>query len=136
MSWKCPRCGRNFKVPNQSHSCEITNADHHFSGKDPVIREIFDKIIRALEGCGPLNINYVKHAIIVMAKSTFLAIKPRKTYVDIEFLLNVEINEFPIHKTFRVSKNKVAHFIKVESPDEIDDTVTLWLQKACRINRS
>jgi|WetSurMetagenome_2_1015567.scaffolds.fasta_scaffold176827_2 hypothetical protein len=134
MSWDCPRCGRSFKVRNQPHSCGVTDVAHHFSRKDPVIRAIYDKIIGALNPCGPVNISFVKNAIIVSAKSTFLAVKPRRTYVDIEFLLNGEILDFPIHKTFRVSKNKVAHFVKIGSPDEVEGAVAGWLQQAYRIN--
>ena len=136
MSWICPKCSRSFKVLNQSHSCEVTSLDYHFSEKGPVIRSIYEKIIRVVEVCGPVNISFVKNAIIIAAKSTFLAIKPKKTYVDLEFLLNEEILDFPIHKTFRVSKNKVAHFIKIETPEEIDGSVTSWLQRAYRINNS
>ena len=134
MSWTCPKCGRSFKVLNQSHSCEITSKDHHFSGKDPIIRAIYEKIVRVVENCGPVNISFVKNAIIIAAKSTFLAVKPKKAYVDIEFLLNEEILDFPIHKTVRVSKNKVAHFVKIENPEDIDGSVTIWLRKAYRIN--
>jgi hypothetical protein len=134
MSWKCPRCGRSFKVTNQSHSCEVTSPEHHFSDKDPGIRLIYDKIISGIAICGPLTITFVKNAIIISAKSTFMAVKPKKTYVDIEFLLNEEILDFPIHKTVRVSRNKTAHFIKIESPEEVDLIVISWLQKSYRLN--
>jgi hypothetical protein len=134
MSWICPKCRRSFKAPNQSHSCEVTSPDHHFSRKPPIIRAIFEKIISIVEDCGPVNVSFVKNAIIISAKSTFLAIKPKKSYVDIEFLLNEEILDFPIHKTVRVSRNKVAHFIKIESPEEVEGPVTSWLQRAYQIN--
>ncbi len=134
MSWKCSKCGRSFKVLNQSHSCEVTSLDHHFSGKAQVIRAVYEKIIWVVKACGPVKISFVKNAIIIVATSTFLVVKPKKSYIDIEFLLNEEILDFPIHKTFRVSKNKVAHFIKLESPEDVDHLVTSWLQKAYRIN--
>ena len=134
MSWICSKCDRSFKIPNQSHSCEVTSLDYHFSGKGPVILSIYEKIIRVVEACGPVNVSFVKNAIIIASKSTFLAIKPKKCYVDIEFLLNEEILDFPIHKTFRVSRNKVAHFIKIETPEEIDSSMISWLQRAYRIN--
>lgn len=108
--------------------------DHHFSGKDPKLLAIFEKIIGILDECGPVSVSFVKNAIIIAAKSTFLAVKPRKTYIDIEFLLSEEIEEFPIHKTIRVSRNKVAHFIKIEHPGEVDGSIRMWLQKAYQNN--
>jgi hypothetical protein len=132
--WTCPKCGRSFRVRNQPHSCKVTDADHHFRSKSPVIREIYDRILSTLRESGPVRVSFVKNAIIIAARSTFLAIKPRKSYVEVEFILDREIAGFPIYKTFRVSKFKVAHFLRIESPAEVDETVINWLSDACRLN--
>jgi hypothetical protein len=134
MSWICPVCNRTFRSKNQSHSCEVTDENHHFVGKPVIIHQIYAKVIDSLNEAGPINISFVKNAIIISAKSTFLAIKPKAKYVDLEFLLRDEILEFPIHKTFRVSKNKVAHFIKLETPDDVDPLVKRWLKQAYTVN--
>lgn len=134
MTWDCPVCRRQFKVKNQSHSCEVRDPDHNFRRKTPAAREIFDKIISILNIYKTPTVSFVKNAIIVSGRSTFLAVKPRRSYVEIEFLLDEEVAEFPIHKTVRVSKHKVAHFIKLETPDEIEGPVTRWILQAYRLN--
>jgi hypothetical protein len=134
LAWICPTCSRSFKIRNQPHSCLVRDVHHHFGNKIPEIKAIFDRITAVLDPLGPVHISYVENAILIAASSTFLAIKPKKDHVAIEFLLDHEVTEFPIYKTVRVSKNKVAHFIKLDSTEDIDKPVTGWLTEAYRSN--
>jgi hypothetical protein len=133
-TWTCPECNRKFRVTNQPHSCYLTAPDHHFKDKPEEIRKIYDKIRLFLDGCGPHSVTFVKNAIIVSGISTFMAIKPRKEYIDIEFILAEESCEFPVHKTVRVSKYKVAHFVKLGSAEEFDGPVKNWIREAYELN--
>lgn len=72
----------------------------------------------------------VKHAILFSAKGNFLAVKPKKHWLDIEFVLSHEVNGFPVHKTVKVSKSKWAHFVRLESLEEIDQELVHWLKDA------
>jgi hypothetical protein len=134
MPWICPKCHRTFKSKNQDHSCLILGPDYHFNGKTEKIKKIFDLILAAIEEYGEVQISYVKHAIIISAKSSFLAFKPKKQVMDIEIVLNEEVNEFPVYKTIRASKNKYAHFIKVEEPEEVDLSLKKLVIKAWKEN--
>jgi Domain of unknown function (DUF5655) len=134
MSWICPKCNRTFRSKNQDHSCLILGPDYHFSGKPDKIKKIFDNVLSAIEEQGEVQISYVKHAIIISAKSSFLAFKPKKHLMDIEIVLSEEVNEFPVYKTVRASKNKFAHFIKVEEPEEVDLSLKKLVIKAWKEN--
>ena len=134
MAWTCPTCFRKFRITNQPHSCMVRDAAHHFSNKKPEIRAVFDKITGLLAKLGPVQISYVQNAILISATSTFLAVKPKKDRVDIEFILNHEVTDFPVHKTVRVSRNKVAHFVTLGTPDDLDDLVCGWIDEAFREN--
>jgi hypothetical protein len=112
----------------------VLGPDHHFNGKPEKIKKIFDNILTAIEEQGKVQISYVKHAIIISAKSSFLAFKPKKQVMDIEIVLNEEINEFPVYKTVRASKNKYAHFIKVEEPEEVDQSLKKLAIRAWKEN--
>lgn len=72
----------------------------------------------------------MKNCILVKSVSTFLAIKPKTTCMDVEFLLDEEVDVFPIHKAIRVSKNRVAHFIRIEHPKEVNRQLIAWLKRA------
>jgi hypothetical protein len=130
MSWICPNCGRNFRHPAQSHSCEKVPLEKHFIKRPPELILVYDKLIREISAFGPLQVNILKNAITIAGKSTFMAFKTRSEYAEIEILSDKEINEFPIYKTFRVSRSRVALFIRVQSPDEIDVQLVSWLKHA------
>ena len=46
--WKCQECGREFANRNQSHSCGRHTLAHHFRGKPPAIRALFDGVVAAI----------------------------------------------------------------------------------------
>ena len=55
--------------------------------------------------------------------------------MDLEIVLSEEVNEFPVYKTVRVSKNKYAHFIKVEDPEEVDQNLKKLVIRALKENK-
>ncbi len=130
MSWICPRCKRSFRHPNQSHSCALVPLEKHFINKPEALKAAFTKLMAMVYDLGPVQVNALNGAITLAGKSTFLAFKTRKEYAEIEILSDVELDEFPIYKTFRVSKSRVALFIRIQGPDEIDDQLSGWIQRA------
>ena len=130
MPWICPICNRTFHKANQPHSCELYSVEMHLKGRDENIIKAYNKLMLVVNGFGLLQISPTKHAIIIASRSSFLALKIKKNILDIEFLLSHEINEFHVYKTFRVSKNRVAHFIRIDRPDQIDEQLAAWLKEA------
>ncbi len=55
--------------------------------------------------------------------------------MDIEFVLDEKVEEFPIHKTVQASKSKWAHFARLGSEEEVDTQMAAWLSKACEISK-
>ncbi len=138
MSWICPKCNRTFRSKNQDHSCLVLGPDHHFSDKPEKVKKIFDLILSVINEHGKVQTSFVKHAIIISAKSSFLAFKPKKQYMEVEIVLNEEWNGFPVYKIVRASRNKFAHFVKIEEPEEVDQTlkklvITAWKENTGKI---
>lgn len=132
--WNCPNCGRSFRNTNQDHSCLITDLESYFVNKQQNVIDTFEKIkneVMQLEG---VQINSVKNAILFQAKSNFLAVKPKKAHLDIEFVLDEKVDEFPIYKTFQATKSKCAHFVRLESPEEVDEQLIQWFRIAYKIS--
>ena len=130
MSWTCPECRRTFKKPNQSHSCVIKHLDAHFITREPNVRSTYDALENRLKSIIVFQVSPVVNAIMFTSESTFLAIKPKKRWIDLEFALDYEANEFPIHKIVRISKTRFAHFIRIQEPRDIDDQLIGWIKKA------
>jgi hypothetical protein len=133
MSWSCPVCQRPFKHKNQIHSCVRVEVEEHLAGKSPRVEAIVQALLARVKEFGNVRVNSVKNCILLKSASTFLALKPKKEWVDIEFLLDQEIDEFPVHKTVRASKNQVAHFARLEHPKEINQQLMRWLRRSFEV---
>lgn len=129
-SWVCSGCGRQFKHRNQAHSCVRLDPYDHFIGKDPKVRATYDKLLREVKKFGDVNISPVKVGVMFRGVSTFVAVKPKKMWTDLEFILDEEISEFPVHKTFRYTKGRFAHFVRLEGPNDVSKKLLRWLERS------
>jgi hypothetical protein len=127
-NWICPNCTRPFKHKNQAHSCVTLDARVHLDDKSPNFRKTYDKLWSEVKRFGSVKVSVTKSSIMFVSKSTFIAVKPKQNWLDIEFLLDHEVNEFPIHKTVRTNKSRVAHFVRLESPKDVSVKLISWLQ--------
>jgi len=130
MSWTCPDCGKSFRNRNQWHSCYTLNLEDHLRNKPIEIRTIVYDLLSEIGQFGPIELNPVKSVIQVKAGATFLSIKPKKDYVELEFQLGREIDQFPVHKTIRISGNRVLHLLYIQNHRDINDQLLNWLRSA------
>ena len=128
MLWNCPKCNRQFKHATTYHSCVKVDADSHFINKAPNVKAVYEKILKEVRKFGKINVSPVKSSIMLKNASSFLGIKPGKAFVDLDFVLPEETHEFPIYKTMKYSKNKVIHFVRLESTKEVDKQLLRWLK--------
>lgn len=129
-NWHCPRCHRPFKHKNQAHSCVSLSPDIHLDNRSPNVRRVYDTLADHVQGFGEVKISTTKSTIMFVARSTFLAVKPKHNWLDIEFLLDEEVNEYPITKTFRANKSRVAHFVRLESPKDVTRKLLCLLKQS------
>jgi len=130
MSWICPECKRVFKNRNQSHSCLQVDVNMHFQNKAPFVKEMYQAINDFALKLPGVSCSAVKNAILYSGPGTFLALKPKKEWLDIEFVLDQEHDEFPVYKTVRISKRRVAHFLRFDSPEDVDEQFRNWVKEA------
>lgn len=133
MPWICPQCNRTFKNTNQSHSCVKKSLDAHFIRKEPRVRATYDVLESQLKTIIDFQISPVLNAIMFTTETTFLVLKPKKSWINLEFVLDYEISEFPIHKTVKVSNTRSAHFVRIQEPKDIDDQLVDWIVNAFRL---
>lgn len=112
----------------------IMKAESLFVDKNAVLWEVYQKLLAHLKDLEGLKISPVKNAILFSVKTNFLAVKPKVNWLDIEFVSQLKIDEFPIHKSIKVSKTKYANFIRLEYPSNIDKQLINWLHEAYKID--
>lgn len=133
MPWICPKCGRQFKHATNYHSCVKVNEDIHFINKKPNVLKVYEKILKETKKFGKVNVSPVKSGILLKNISTFLGMRLKKDSLDIDFFLPEETNEFPIYKTFRYTKSKVVHYVRLENPKEVDRQLVNWMKISYRM---
>ncbi len=131
--WLCPECGRTFRNPNQAHSCVRIKPEALLQKSEPVVREIYRKLSVTVTRFGNVHVSATKSAIMFSRNSTFLAVKPKRQWLDIEYLLDTGTCAFPVYKTIRANKSRVAHFVRLESVRDISKTLEHNLKRAFRL---
>jgi len=109
--------------------------ESHFIEKQENVKSTFEKLSVELKEFDDVTINSVKNAILFTAKTHFLAVKPKKAWLDIEFVLDEKVEGFPIHKTVQASNFKWAHFVRLDSVDEIDEQLLDWIKRAYEVSK-
>jgi hypothetical protein len=132
--WTCPRCARTFAARNQTHNCRpLGDLEHHFAGKDPVVREIFDAVLGALPG--PVEILPEKTRIALQVRMSFAAFVPRLHWLDGHVVLAELLAGKRFTKVETYSRHNVVHFFRLRTPAEVDEEVTDWLSRAYAVGR-
>lgn len=109
--WPCPACGRNFANRNQSHSCAVHDLDHHFEGKAPLVRDIYDAFSAMLREFGPVMVLPEKTRIAFQARMSFAQLTVRREWVLGHFVLARRAEHPLFTKIETISpRNHVHHF--------------------------
>lgn len=130
MSWICPKCKRVLPSPNRYHSCYVTNKESHTAKMNTKILETFELLLSYLNTFENIEIIYLKTCIQFKTKATFLSLYPRKDRLELEYQLNKEEDQFPVHKCIRISKNRVLHRLAIADCEDIDEQLKIWIRDA------
>jgi hypothetical protein len=126
--WICPRCGRSFANRNQTHTCApLRTLDESFAGTDPVVRQLFDRLLAEL---GPVTVLPEKTRIALAVRMSFAAIRPRRHWLDGHLVLAREAQHPLIRRVQVLSRRNVVHEFRLTDPAELDDGFLALLHEA------
>lgn len=129
--WTCPGCDREFGRANQSHVCVPgCTVDECFAGRNPVQREIYDLIIEHLQALGPVHIDAVQVGVLLKHERKLAELRPKARSLELSLVLPHDLRDARIARSIRTSADTVAHFIKLTTVDQVDDTLRDWLSEA------
>jgi len=128
--WRCPKCGRRFANRNQSHSCGRHTLAHHFRGKPPEIRALFDEVVVAVRAIGPVRILPEKTRIAFQVRMSFAQVTPRQNWLDGHVVLarRLENPRFRLVQTF--SPRNHLHAFRLTRLSDVDAEFRDWLAEA------
>jgi hypothetical protein len=129
--WRCPKCDREFANRNQTHTCAgLHDLDHHFDGKPPEIRRMFDRVRAMVEAIGPVKVLPEKTRIAFQVRMSFAQITPRRKWLDGHVVLarRLESPRFRTVQTF--SPRNHLHTFRLSTASDIDAELRSWLAEA------
>jgi Domain of unknown function (DUF5655) len=119
--WICPNCGRQFVSVNRNHSCGHYRLEDHFVGKEPVVREVYELLLEALEQFGPVGVFPVKTRILFQAEVQFAAAMPRKRWLDGYLWLRRQAVHPKIRKVEMGIFRDYGHLFRLTGAEDVDE---------------
>jgi len=129
--WRCPKCGRAFANLNQTHTCaDLHDLDHHFDGCEPLVRELYELVARAVRSIGPVRILPEKTRIAFQVRMSFAQVTPRRRWLDGHVVLARRLEHPRFRKIESFSPRNHVHVFRLERPSDIDETFVAWMREA------
>ena len=117
-----------------SSPASVHSIAHHFSNKDPIVKEIYDTILNAAKELGPVREEAKKTSIHLVNKSAFAGIATRRSYLILTVKSKTDVQSTRIARREQASASRWHLEIKLESPAAVDTEVIKWLKAAYEIS--
>lgn len=108
--------------------------EDHFVGKEPVVHDTYNSLIKALKRFGKLQEEPHKTSIHLLNRSAFAGVATRKGYLLLTIKTDYAMDNPRVTKTEQVSRNRFHHLVKLENPEEIDAELLKWLKDAYQLS--
>lgn len=108
--------------------------DNHFEGKERVVRDTYNSLIKAIHRFGALQEEPHKTSIHLVNHSAFAGVATRKSYLLLTIKTDYPIENPRVTKTERVSRNRFHHLVKLETPEAVDVDLLKWLKDAYQLS--
>jgi len=109
--------------------------DAHFAGCEPVVREIFDRILAAVDRLGPVAVLAEKTRIALQARMSFAAFTPRRHWLNGHVVLVERLDSPRFTRIETYSPRNVLHAFRLDRADQVDAEVLDWLARAYRVGQ-
>jgi hypothetical protein len=133
--WQCPTCRRRFANRNQSHTCAKLDLAHHFVGKPPIIRELYDAVVKKVRACGPVTVLPEKTRIAFQVRMSFAQVTPRRQWLDGHVVLARRLEHPRFRKIQTFSPRNHLHEFRLASLADVDDEFQAWLREAYAVGQ-
>lgn len=132
--WSCPKCQRSFQKTNQAHTCQLLDIASLFERRSTEMRLLYDLVDRFVTGLGVCRKEAVSPDVIFYkSKSTFLAIKVKKKWLDIQFFLDHAEHVHPVKKCLQTSKNRFVHIVSIDQKLELNSQLKNWISSSYQL---
>jgi hypothetical protein len=100
----------------------------HFTGKQPHVREIYDRLLAASRRFGEVEEDPKKTSIHLNRNSAFAGVQTQVGSLVLTLKSTAPIESPRVRKRLQASAKRWYCYVKVSTPDEVDDELIGWLQ--------
>ncbi len=105
--------------------------ERHLDGANADVRELYERLVEIVEGCGPFAYSVSKTAITFKgARRGFAGTRPRRRYLAGYFDVTREIDDPRITRVTPYTKRLFVHAWRVDRLDQMDDQFEGWIAEA------
>jgi len=102
----------------------------HFKDKDPVVQQIYDRLLKVAQKFGPFKEEAKKTSIHLVNKTAFAGVATRKSAIVLTIKSDRKLPSPRIHKSEQTSAQRFHHEVKLTSTAEVDSELVSWLKAA------
>ena len=106
----------------------------HFENKEPVVRSIYDCILKESRKFGSVVEEAKKTSVHLVNKSAFAGIRTQKTALILNVKSAAPIKDARFKKFEKLSASRFHQEVKLTSPEEVDSKLVGWLKEAYLIS--
>ena len=129
--WTCPKCGAKFVTRNMWHGCGDYSVEKFLEGKGWRARELFERFAGLIAACGPFDTAPAKTRVAFMARVRFAAVlRLSNRGMTVSFGLPRRLEHPRISRIEEYGSGWYGHFVRVTSPEEMDDEMLQWLRES------
>jgi len=94
------------------------SVNSHFSGKDPLVRQTYDQLLRTIKGFGPTVEEPKKTSIHIVNKTALAGVASRKAHLILTIKSDRKLLSSRIHRSEQTSSSRYHHEVKLSSPSD------------------
>ena len=110
------------------------SVSQHFENKDPVVKSIYDRILKESRKFGKVVEEPKKTSIHLVNKSAFAGVSTRKNALILNIKSAAPIQHARIAKSEQISVSRFHQEVKLTSLDDVDSILVGWLKEAYGIS--
>lgn len=129
--WTCPACGRTFARRGQGHLCvPVNQLGDYLAALPDGHRAVAEAIISLFAGLDDVDIEAADVGLFFKRSRKFAQLRPRRKWLVLILLLRRKLDDPRVRSTMRATNSAIAHNVRLETPEDIDDDVRGWLIEA------
>lgn len=108
----------------------IPAVESHFTNKDAIVRQIYDRVLRSARKFGHVTEDPKKTSIHLVNRTAFAGVATRRSAIILTIKSDRDISSPRIHKSEQTSARRFHHEVKLTSPADVDSELVGWLKHA------